>query len=448
MQMGSCSYQKTDYLSLTTMNWIKDGKVTLTDTEVFESPGKGTGLRFTKSDVSGIVLRVSNQLLINAKHVTQWTEEGKHLTGEYLEFMKTSLDWLKSEKDIIVLFMALLLAQGKSDLQEYISALPKSQDMNQPWSWPEQDIFDSLKGTSLLMACVHKKGHVQARYEAIVGKKGGVELVSEQQFVLAEQWEVSRSLEIPVEAGSTELALTLVPVLDYVNHSPNANCRFEVDNGDVVLVVMKNAAIKAGDEVFINYGPDKSAAEFLFCYGFIDADHGLTKNITLETPLMLSMDEIEPQYLREHPECDPELKTMILKFHSYGARSRLIKLEATNDAKEIIAKVDCDWLWMLTLPIEDLTIDETTAAAVFKGTPLVRTKTVSEQLKAILKDDLEEYMTEKSSMTEDIADYVGHLVREVFIPQLSIEAKSNHPMAELLRQKEKQFLESIDDIEV
>ncbi|KAG5362649.1 SET domain-containing protein 8 [Yarrowia sp. B02] len=430
------------------MNWIKDGKVTLTDTEIFESPGKGTGLRFTKDNASGIVARVSADLLINAKNVSTWTAENKYLTGEYLEFMKKSLEWLKSEKDIIVLFMALLLAEGPSEMSDYLASLPKPKDMDQPWSWPENEIFDSLKGTSILMACVHKKSHVHARYEALVGTKGGDKLVSEQQFTLAEQWEVSRSLEIPESPDSETIALTMVPVLDYVNHSPNVNCRFEVDNGDVVLVVMKCATVKAGDEVFINYGPDKSAAEFLFCYGFIDADHGVTKNITLETPLMLSFDEIEPEYLLQHPDCDPELKSMILKFHSYGNRSRLIKLEALNDAEDIIAKVDCDWLWMLTLPVEDLKIDETTAAAEFKGNRLLGNMTVSSQLKQILGDDLDEYMTETSSMKEDIGDYVGHLVREVFIPQLETEAKSSHPMAALLRQKEKSFLESIDDIEV
>ncbi|KAG5370032.1 hypothetical protein CJU90_1356 [Yarrowia sp. C11] len=430
------------------MNWIKDNKVVLTDTEIFESSGKGTGLRFTKDNVSGIVLRVPKDLLIDAKHVSTWSKDSKYLNGEYLDFMRASLEWLKSEKDIIVLFMALLASQGSSDMSGYVSSLPKAKEMDQPWSWPENEIFDSLKGTSLLMACVHKQSHVLARYEAIVGKKGGEKLVSEQLFQLAEQWVVSRSLEIPESPGSDNLALTMVPVLDYVNHSPRANCRFDVNNGDVVLVVDEGVSVFAGDEVFINYGPGKSAAEFLFCYGFIDSAHGVTKSITLETPLMLSMDEIDPEYLINNPDCDPELKSMILKFHSYGARSRLIKLEALNDDEDIIAKVDCDWLWMLTLPVEDLKIDETTAAAEFKGKPLVRTKTVSEQLKHILGDDLDEYMTQTSSMKEDIGDYVGHLVREVFIPQLQIEAKSSHPMAELLRQKEKSFLESIDDIEV
>lgn len=422
--------------------------MTLTNTEIFESPGKGKGLRFTKDNVSGIVLRVPNDLLINAEHVSAWTEENKYLTGEHLEFMKASLEWLKSEKDVIVLFMALLASQSSSGMSDYVSSLPKSTEMDQPWSWPETEIFDSLKGTSLLMACVHKKMHVQAKYLAIVGKKGGEKLVSEQQFYLSEQWVVSRSLEIPESPGSETLALTMVPVLDYVNHSPKANCRFEVDSGEVVLIVNEDVLIKAGDEVFINYGPDKSAAEFLFCYGFIDAAHGVTKSITLETPLMLSMDEIDPEYLIKNPDCDAELKSMILKFHSYGARSRLIKLEALNDGEDIIAKVDCDWLWMLTLPVEDLKIDETTAAAEFKGKPLVRTKTVRAQLKQILGDDLNEYITQTSSMKEDIGDYVGHLVREVFIPQLDVEAKSSHPMAERLRQMEKSFLQSIDDIEV
>lgn len=447
------------------MNWIQKNHIDLTNVEIFSSPDKGTGLRFTSDNPSGIVLRVSKNILISANHVRQWAKDGTYLEDKPLDFLRTSLEWLKSEKDIIVLFLALVDAKGSSDMSDYVKGLPAQKDMDQPWSWSEDEIFDSLRGTSLLMACVHKKGHVSARYEAIVRSKGGESLVSESQFLLAEQWVVSRSLEIPNEptiasaeaTASPGLSICMVPVLDFVNHAPGANCRFEVvDNGDVVLVVNENVPIKSGDEVFINYGPDKSAAEFLFCYGFIDANHGSAKSVTLEAPLMLSMDEIDPGYLLSNPDCDPELKSMILKFHSYGGRSRLVKLEAIShadnaakdDGEEIIAKVDCDWLWMLTLPTEDVTIDETTAATEFKGVKLVRTKSVNEQVREILGDKLDEYMTESSSMKEDIADYVGHLVRQVFIPQLEIAAKSNHPMAELLRTKERAFLEAIDDIEV
>lgn len=74
----------------------------------------------------------------------------------------------------------------------------------------------------------------------------------------------------------------MVPVLDMVNHSSNANAYFDEVDGEVRLLIRKGCSIKAptsgdpevadGDEITINYGQGKSAAEMMFSYGFVEQD--------------------------------------------------------------------------------------------------------------------------------------------------------------------------------
>lgn len=73
----------------------------------------------------------------------------------------------------------------------------------------------------------------------------------------------------------------MVPALDMVNHSATAaTAYYEEDNsGDVSLRIRPGSNVAAGEELNISYG-DKSAAEMLFSYGFIDPD-SKTRQLTL-----------------------------------------------------------------------------------------------------------------------------------------------------------------------
>lgn len=65
----------------------------------------------------------------------------------------------------------------------------------------------------------------------------------------------------------------MVPCLDLVNHSLEPCARFEETGKDeVVLLLDQGSNVRAGEEITINYGSEKSAAEMLFSYGFIDTD--------------------------------------------------------------------------------------------------------------------------------------------------------------------------------
>ena len=68
---------------------------------------------------------------------------------------------------------------------------------------------------------------------------------------------------------SSDSPLTLVPYLDFVNHSstPNALCKYEETNRSFVLESTQD--ICEGEEIFINYGNNtKTNNSLIFLYGF------------------------------------------------------------------------------------------------------------------------------------------------------------------------------------
>ena len=65
----------------------------------------------------------------------------------------------------------------------------------------------------------------------------------------------------------------MAPCIDMANHSSaTAKARYEANSkGELVLSLREGCTVSEDDEVTINYG-DKSAAEMLFTYGFVDPD--------------------------------------------------------------------------------------------------------------------------------------------------------------------------------
>lgn len=86
-----------------------------------------------------------------------------------------------------------------------------------------------------------------------------------EDWRLIDAWCRSRSMELPTVGTS------MVPVIDLANHSSRSNVQYDVnENGDVCLKLKAGAVIEAGEELFLNYGADKSASEMLFSYGFVE----------------------------------------------------------------------------------------------------------------------------------------------------------------------------------
>lgn len=90
-------------------------------------------------------------------------------------------------------------------------------------------------------------------------------IVHLKDWFLVDSWFRSRALELP------RSGLSLVPCLDMANHHRDANSYYEETmQGEVLLLRRPGVALQTGEEVTINYGSEKPAAEMLFTYGFID----------------------------------------------------------------------------------------------------------------------------------------------------------------------------------
>lgn len=95
-------------------------------------------------------------------------------------------------------------------------------------------------------------------------------------WCLLDAWYRSRVLELPRSGPS------LVPCIDMANHAAAANAYYEeTTDGDVVLLLREGSAVRKGEEITISYGSDKSAAEMLFSYGFLDASSSALQSLTL-----------------------------------------------------------------------------------------------------------------------------------------------------------------------
>lgn len=103
------------------------------------------------------------------------------------------------------------------------------------------------------------------------------DLVHLMDWYRVDAWYRSRVLELPSSG------LSLVPCIDMANHSTSPNAYYEETlEGETVLLPRPGAIFEKGGEVTISYGSEKSAAEMLFSYGFLDA---VSPGRTLTLPL-------------------------------------------------------------------------------------------------------------------------------------------------------------------
>lgn len=202
-----------------------------------------------------------------------------------------------------------------------------------PTLW-EEDERSLLRGTSLEAALNAKMLALTNEFEELRDKSSDIECwnaafwendsVRLEDWLLVDAWYRSRVLELPRSGPS------LVPCIDMVNHSTDANAYYEENiDHDVVLLLRPGADVKEGDEVNISYGSDKPAAEMLFSYGFIDS-HSATRSLRLP--------------LRPLPD-DPLGKAKVHAFQDLPA----------VDIKELDGKVTCtsSFAYLMILNEED-----------------------------------------------------------------------------------------------
>lgn len=143
-------------------------------------------------------------------------------------------------------------------------------------------------------------------------------------WILVDAWYRSRCVELP------DLGECMIPVLDMVNHSSEANAYYEHTSASgISLLLRPEKMLEAGSEITISYGEAKSEAEMLFSYGFIDGQS--TKRC-----LVLNLEPF--------PD-DPLGKAKIAAF----AKSPLLRIFVEQDT----VRWECPFLHFMLLNEED-----------------------------------------------------------------------------------------------
>ncbi|KAK8124525.1 uncharacterized protein PG998_000284 [Apiospora kogelbergensis] len=267
------------------------------------------------------VLEIPQDLVLSAQAVEDYAKIDKN----FRDLLEKAGHQSHRANILLYLLMQMILSspdfpdvQGViSPWTQYVGVLPSQIPVPTTWSEAERA---HLQGTSLESAVSAKLSALTREFDAIKAKTDDLrwwydnvwldELVTIHDWVLLDAIYRSRSLELPSSGEA------MVPCLDMVNHSAEATARFEeVAQGQVTLVLKDGLGISKGQEITIDYGQGKSAAEMLFSYGFIDPNCQAGK-------LVLPLEPMED---------DPLTKA---KMHVFGA-TPTIQIEDGEDGVPI-----------------------------------------------------------------------------------------------------------------
>lgn len=188
---------------------------------------------------------------------------------------------LQSPRHDILLFLLVQLVHSSRPSEHVCLSTPWTEyvkilgdDVPVPTLWKENERI-LLRGTSLESALNAKMTSLALEFDEMRETSSNIEcwnaafwdsrLVHLTDWYLVDAWYRSRVLELPKSGPS------LVPCIDMANHSNDANAYYDENSEDEVLLLLRPGSIvKDGGEVTISYGSEKSAAEMLFSYGFID----------------------------------------------------------------------------------------------------------------------------------------------------------------------------------
>lgn len=136
-------------------------------------------------------------------------------------------------------------------------------------SWPRHISERLLGGTDLGLALPAVEDELNALSSRLVACGVAPDWVGVDNLRWARGTLLSRRFFPAVaepKCGASGIVGVLVPLLDELNHSPTARISLEFDGESVSL--RNPCAYKAGEEVFSDYGSDKSNEELLAMYGF------------------------------------------------------------------------------------------------------------------------------------------------------------------------------------
>lgn len=282
------------------------------------------------------------------------------LGGTFRELLR---DGTLDERLATMCFLMLERRKGEESVwKEYIDALPRNYDT--PLYVSNEELDRELKGTNLHAAAMAQKEDIKKVFDGRIrpamrtltqadNAAGGslhvLPEVSAKEFRWAYATFWSRAVAIPLAGGV--VSESIIPGIDMANHSSaGTNARWEhiedpsrPDGGFVALVSPSNRRLAQGEEVFINYGADKSNEELIFTYGFASPTAGN------EVPLVL----LPPwSTILEHSE-DVNRRIRLLRSRRLPERVTLPHLPPRRGIRDLKDPQTAEILKIWVSPIED-----------------------------------------------------------------------------------------------
>jgi hypothetical protein len=291
--------QKHDFSLHELPAWCTQNNIQLHGVKTANISGRGNGLVARHSIATDsqdkkfptVLIDIPIGVVISTGTVTNFASENE-IFQQLLEAVGS-----QSPRHCIILFMLMQLVSSSPDHSEvfqhppgpwtqYIGLQPLNVPVPTTWSEAELSL---LKGTSLETPVAAKSALLTREFARLQAQTSHLptwhkifsETFTLQDWVWLDALFRSRSYDLPYSGEA------MIPYLDLANHSPTSTALFQQDasTGTVSLVLRQGCSVSEGEEITINYGKDKSAAEMLFNYGFVDASS------TVES-LILSLDEL------------------------------------------------------------------------------------------------------------------------------------------------------------
>ncbi|KAI2640141.1 hypothetical protein GGS21DRAFT_537861 [Xylaria nigripes] len=333
---------KRDQLPLSNLaTWCVFNNVTFAGVDAAQIEGRGLGLIAEKDlnddSVESAVLTIPKDLIVSSAGIEEYAKENQNFRQLLDAAGHQSL-----RRDILLFLLTQLVLSspgyegGQGPITawtQYFKLLPVQVPVPTLWSESELSL---LRGTSLEPAVSAKLNALTTEFNHIRDATAGLprwnKLLSNDEVITLRDWVLldalyrSRSLALPRSGES------MVPCLDLVNHSRTPTAYFDENSRDeAVLLLHSGVKVLEQEEITIDYGHDKSAAEMLFSYGFVEDSDSTAQNIILPVELM---------------DDDPLAKA---KIYVYGSAPTLKISDGHNEAPQW----DAPFLHLMCLNDED-----------------------------------------------------------------------------------------------
>ncbi|TPX61479.1 hypothetical protein PhCBS80983_g01114 [Powellomyces hirtus] len=317
------------------------------------SQSRGTGV-FTKSqlilDEAEPLASVPSDLLINNDLVLRIAQEGTTVAAQKLARCIHGLQTADSvptsgpawERICLLVFLLWGWTSavqrldgdisssgvgGKKDVEKgdkrldvdfwipYIKILPEINGLDTPVLWTDSLALSRLEGTELHAAVTSKRAALLREYEKLLphlSHLDGTGLITAERFAWVDAvfWSRVLALGAALREFGGDLAsgsdYHLIPLVDFCNHSPDANIRWHITDDPSRVVQLRatttdDEPIPADTELFISYG-NKPNTELLFIHGFVIPNN--RNNVVKFTPPF-----IEQKVLRDDDEDEDDENT-------------------------------------------------------------------------------------------------------------------------------------------